>query len=319
MSEVIEKPSDARSKTIRVLTPADLDRITQIDRAIIGQSRRGFFENRLQASVRDAQGFISLGYIENGVLEGFVLAQILDGEFGGSAPVAVLDAVATSETVRGHGGARALLDELKAHARAQGATEIRTQAPWTDRRLAHFFAAAGFVLGHRLVLERDAETDRPDGDDAWDGDDSWRDEIPVRSLVRDDLATIIGIDRRVTGRDRTRYYERMVRESLRDSGVRMSMIAESDGVQVGFIMARVDYGEFGETATEAVMDTLGVHPDFAGKRTGSALMKQLLANLQVLRVERVRTEVKWDEFELLGFLRRQGFRPSQRLSLTLAL
>jgi GNAT superfamily N-acetyltransferase len=313
MSEtLLREQSSAASHSVRDLTPADVDRITQIDRAITGRSRRGFFENRLQASARDPQNFVCLGLVEKGDLEGFFLAQVLDGEFGGSEPVAVLDAVATTETVRGHGGGQSLLTELLSRAKKLGAAEVRTQVLWSDQRLTHFFAAAGFTLGHRLVLERSVG-----GDDS--ADESWRDAIPVRSLVRDDLPAIVGLDRRVTGRDRARYYDRMVREALRDSGVRMSMVAESDGAPVGFMMARVDYGEFGETAREAVMDTLGVHPDFSGQRIGSALMRQLLANLQVLRVDGVRTEVRWDELDLIAFLKRQGFGPSQRLSLTLAL
>lgn len=317
---LLQKPSAASSHSVRFLAPSDLDRVTQIDRAIMGHSRRGFFENRLQAALRDPKGFIALGFVENDLLEGFCLAQILDGEFGGLAPVAVLDAIATTPDVRGHGGAHGLLGALQARARALGGRELRTQVLWSDQRLTHFLAAAGFKLGHWLVL------DRPCGNagainkrERDDTEDLWRDKIPVRSLTRNDLQAVINLDRRVTGRDRTGYYQRTVREALHDSGVRLSMVAESDAAPIGFIMARVDYGEFGETASEAVMDTLGVHPEFSGRRIGSALMRQLLANLQGLRVERVRTEVRWDELELLAFLKRQGFQPSQRLSLTLAL
>ena len=36
--------------SIRRLTAADLDRVVEIDREISGQSRRGFFVNRLAAS-----------------------------------------------------------------------------------------------------------------------------------------------------------------------------------------------------------------------------------------------------------------------------
>jgi ribosomal protein S18 acetylase RimI-like enzyme len=318
---LMQKHSEALSQSVRFLTPSDLDRVTQIDRAITGPSRRGFFENRLQASLRDPKGFIPLGFVENGVLEGFCLARILDGEFGGLAPVAVLDAIATSPDARGHGGAHALLAELQVRARALGARELRTQVMWSDQRLTHFLAGAGFKLGHWLVLDRACghESGATDPRERDDAEDLWRDKIPVRSLKKDDLSAIIALDKRVTGRDRSGYYQRTVREALHDSGVRLSMIAESDAAPIGFIMARVDYGEFGETATEAVMDTLGVHPEFAGRRIGSALMRQLLANLQILRVERVRTEVRWDELELLAFLKRQGFKPSQRLSLTLAL
>ena len=87
-----------------------------------------------------------------------------------------------------------------------------------------------------------------------------RDRIPVRSLLKEDLEGLIRIDRRITGRDRSSYYKRKVSEAIEESGVRVSVVAEMQGEIAGFIMARVDYGEFGRTATDAVVDTLGVDP-----------------------------------------------------------
>ncbi len=48
---------------------------------------------------------------------------------------------------------------------------------------------------------------------------------------------------------------------------------------------------------------------------GHALISQLMTNLVTLRVDVVRTEVTWDPFRLLGFLKKFGFAPSQRLVL----
>jgi ribosomal protein S18 acetylase RimI-like enzyme len=80
-------------------------------------------------------------------------------------------------------------------------------------------------------------------------------------------------------------------------------------------MARVERGEFGSLEPEAVIDTIGVDARIGHKRVGSALVSQLMTNLQGLRVERVRTEVEWNSFGLLSFLDRMGFRPSRRLAL----
>lgn len=141
-----------------------------------------------------------------------------------------------------------------------------------------------------------------------------RDRVAVRSLLSDDLGALIAIDRRITGRDRAAYYRRKVAEAMEESGVRVSLVAEAEGRVAGFIMARVDFGEFGRTEPEAVIDTIGVDPVHAQQAIGSALVSQLLANLATLRVERVRTEVEWNQFGLIGFLDRCGFRPSARLS-----
>ena len=143
-----------------------------------------------------------------------------------------------------------------------------------------------------------------------------RDRIPARSLRAEDLPAIIGLDRRITGRDRTAYYKRKVSEALNESGVRVSLVAEVDGQFAGFMMARVDFGEFGRASATAVIDTIGVNPAFAHRGVGRALMSQLLANLSSLRVEAVRTQLNWDDFGLLSYLKACGFKPSQRLCFT---
>jgi ribosomal protein S18 acetylase RimI-like enzyme len=141
-----------------------------------------------------------------------------------------------------------------------------------------------------------------------------RDRVPVRSLRADDLGALIAIDRRISGRERGAYYRRKVDEAMEESGVRVSLVAEIDGRVGGFVMARVDFGEFGRTEPEAVLDTIGVDPLHVQHGVGTALVSQLLAHLATLRVERVRTEVDWNQFGLLRFLERCGFRPSALLS-----
>jgi ribosomal protein S18 acetylase RimI-like enzyme len=140
-----------------------------------------------------------------------------------------------------------------------------------------------------------------------------RDRIPVRAMVEGDLRALIGIDRRITGRDRSVYFKQKLMEALHESDVRVSLVAERDGGPVGFIMARVDFGEFGRPESTAVMDTIGIDPDYSGQGIGRALLSQLLVNLQTLRVERIRTEVDWRDRELLAFLDHCGFLPSQQL------
>jgi len=140
-----------------------------------------------------------------------------------------------------------------------------------------------------------------------------RDRIPVRAMLEGDLRAIVAIDRRITGRDRSAYFESKVAEALHQSDVRVSLIAERDGAAVGFIMARVDFGEFGRIEPTAVLDTIGVDPDHRDSGIGRALLSQLLINLVTLRVEHVRTELGWRERDLLSFLDHCGFRPSQQL------
>jgi len=140
-----------------------------------------------------------------------------------------------------------------------------------------------------------------------------RDRIPVRSMAERDLRALVAIDHRITGLDRADYFKRKLADALTESDVRISLVAELDSVPVGFIMARVDLGEFGRVETTAVIDTIGVDPDYQNKGVGRALVSQLLVNLGTLRVETVRTEVDWQDHDLLAYLDRNGFLPSQQL------
>jgi len=143
-----------------------------------------------------------------------------------------------------------------------------------------------------------------------------RNKISCRSLQSSDLDTLVRIDQKVTGLDRRSYYERKVKEALDESGIRVSLVAELNGVVVGFIMARVDYGEFDRTESVAVLDTIGVDPGFVHHHVGAALLAQLLGNLATLRLEKIRTEIDAERFELSSFLMNNSFYPAQRLSFT---
>jgi hypothetical protein len=142
-----------------------------------------------------------------------------------------------------------------------------------------------------------------------------RDRIPVRAMKEADLRAIVEIDRRITGYDRTDYFERKLEEALHGSDVRVSLVAELKNEPVGFIMARVDYGEFGRLEPMAVLDTIGVDIACRNKGIGRTLLSQLLINLMTLRVEYIRTELTWYDHELLAFLHRCDFHASQRLCL----
>lgn len=146
-----------------------------------------------------------------------------------------------------------------------------------------------------------------------------RDRIPVRAMRESDLRKLIDIDRRITGRNRSDYFDRKLEEALYESDVRVSLVAERDGEPVGFVMARVDFGEFGRVEPTAVLDTIGVDPNYRDQGIGRALLSQLFMNLMTLRVEGVRTEIGWSDQKLVTFLEHCGFHPSQRLCLELAI
>lgn len=143
--------------------------------------------------------------------------------------------------------------------------------------------------------------------------------IVVRRLRPADLEPVIALDAKIMGRRREEFYKLKLKAALAETGIEVSLAAELDGAFVGFLLAKVYYGEFGMMERVAVLDAMGVHPDFKGRGIGSALIDQLRTNLLGLGIAKLQTEVSWQNLEMLSFLNREGFEPSARLCLDLDL
>jgi ribosomal protein S18 acetylase RimI-like enzyme len=146
-----------------------------------------------------------------------------------------------------------------------------------------------------------------------------RDIVLVRNLRADDAEALVAIDAAAVGRRRERFLALKVKQAFADSGIAVSLVAELDDHVVGFLLARVYYGEFGVVEPAAVLDVLGVHPDYRGRRVASALVDQLRTNLLGLGIPKLQTEVQWDSPELITFFQHEGFRLAPRLCLDLDL
>ncbi len=145
------------------------------------------------------------------------------------------------------------------------------------------------------------------------------DAVPVRALRAADLDAMVRIDQRILGRSRRAYLEPKLRDALAPGALKISLAVEEDGALAGFLLASLYYGEFGLPEPWAVLDTIAVDPERRGHKVGKALVRQLLTNLRGLGIEKVRTEVGWDQLELLTFLAHLGFRPAPRYCLELEL
>lgn len=143
--------------------------------------------------------------------------------------------------------------------------------------------------------------------------------VIVRTLRPDDLEAVIRLDAKVFGRRREEYFKMKLAQNLAETGIKVSLAAEVDGLFVGFLLSSVMYGEFGVPEPVAFLSTLGVHPDFQGKGVGHALMAQLRMNLKGLGVGQLRSEVLWDDVQLIHFFQREGFTPAPRICLDLEL
>ena len=130
-------------------------------------------------------------------------------------------------------------------------------------------------------------------------------DVLVRRLRPDDLDAVIALDAKVIGRRREEYFKLKLKQALSDTGIEVSLGAELEQIFVGFLLARVYYGEFGALEHVAVLDTMAVNPDFQGRGVGTALVDQLRVNLLGLGIQTLQTEVSWRNPRLLTFFNRK--------------
>ena len=341
MKKAMSTGSTLRSGTtdigLRYLAAVDFDDAVAIDAEILGLSRRAYFERRLQAALKAPKDHVQFAATRDGKLAGYALARRMAGEFGRAEPALRLETIGVAPGQQDRGVGMRLLGELERWALEHDIRQVRTSAHWRSHGLLGFLDRAGFELGGNHIIDCAVHADRlgdletadaaaPPGRQGAGAETDYgapaandfetlaRDRADVHGLAPADLADIIAIDRDITGRSRDGYLTRLFDEALNDSAIRVSLVARR-GMAVGFIMAKTDFGDFGRTGPTAVIDTIGVHPQFAGAGIGTAMLSQLFVNLHALQVERVETVVAAENFDLLGFFYKAGFSPSQRLAL----
>jgi ribosomal protein S18 acetylase RimI-like enzyme len=322
--------------SIRPLKREDLDAVVAIDASIEGRSRRDYFQRRLASALREPARHAQFAATDERGLAGYILARVLTGEFGRPHPGLRLEIVGVRPDIKGKGVGAEMLQALSNYAQRHNYAEVRTTAAWNDRAMLRWLTAMGFTLASAQVVDCavDGGAYRPERDDAIslpegfgpgheinygtsEGNDFEklaRDTADVRSMTAADLREIVRIDRLNVGREREAYIRGNLAEAMDDSAIRVSLTARLDGTIVGFLMARADFGDFGRTEPVAIIDTIGVDPEYAHRGVGHALVSQLFANLGALKVERVETVVAHDNLPLLGFFYDVGFSPSKRMT-----
>lgn len=141
--------------TLRGLRPEDLGRVVAIDARVVGRSRRGYLEHKLEVNLLRSSVQVSLGAELDKSLIGFLLASVWTGEFGATEPVAVLDTFGVLPDFQGRGVGKAMLDQLRVNLRGLGVATLRTEVDWDARALLDFFHREGFRPAQRLPLELD--------------------------------------------------------------------------------------------------------------------------------------------------------------------
>jgi ribosomal protein S18 acetylase RimI-like enzyme len=153
--------------------------------------------------------------------------------------------------------------------------------------------------------------------------------LKIRALTEGDLDAVVEIDRKILGKSRRDHWRRKI--GYADLYPRPALAAELDGKVVGFILGYVSGWEFGVPDTVGWIDTIGVDPEYQHRGIGETLFKRLIENFKrsgkeerpeaevskIEGVDVVYTLVRWDDWTLLRFFHKMGFKKGEMTSLEL--
>ncbi len=137
---------------IRTLRKEDLDAIIKIDERVLGESRKDYWERKLER-MNDKSSQISLVAEVEGEVIGFILGDVSGWEFGVPETIGWMDTIGVDPAYQKKGVASALAHELIKNLKTIGVKTIYTLVNWNDWDLLQFFHAMGFTRGDMINLE----------------------------------------------------------------------------------------------------------------------------------------------------------------------
>jgi ribosomal protein S18 acetylase RimI-like enzyme len=96
-----------------------------------------------------------------------------------------------------------------------------------------------------------------------------------------------------------------------------SLVAETDGKVVGFILGDASGYEYSVPENIGWIDTIGVDPAYQKQGIAQMLMKEMIANLKKVGVDTIYTMVNWPDWDLLKFFHACGFQKGPLINLEL--
>jgi ribosomal protein S18 acetylase RimI-like enzyme len=137
--------------TVRVMKYEDLDAIAAIDARVLGQSRRQYWEMKVEEAEKRA--LPSLAAEKNGRVIGFILGDARGWEYGIPETLGWIDAIGVDPRFQNQGVGRRLMEEMIANFRKVGAARVYTLVDWKSWDILRFLASMDFRKGDMINLE----------------------------------------------------------------------------------------------------------------------------------------------------------------------
>lgn len=130
--------------------------------------------------------------------------------------------------------------------------------------------------------------------------------ISIRNANASDLDAVVRLDKQTTGNEKRAYWqEAFARHVAPPHNGRLFLMADKDGVAVGFIVAEIRAWEFGSPPCGWVF-ALNVARELREHGIASVLYQQLCARLRGAGIDTIRTMVAVSNKVNLSFFRSMG-------------
>ena len=143
-----------QKRVLRVLRQGDLDAIVAIDALATGESRQEYYERKIAGILNRAANINTSIVCEvDGKVVGFMMGDVLFGEYGIADSSATIDTIGVHPDFQKHGVASDLMDQFLMNMKAANVKKIYTLVNWSDFSLESFFSRHKFVPSKRISLE----------------------------------------------------------------------------------------------------------------------------------------------------------------------
>jgi len=135
--------------SIRPLTAGDLEAIVEIDRKVLGKTRRDYWK---KIELPDPRYALSCLVAEiDGKVIGFIVGEVSGWEFGIPNTIGWITTIGVDPSYQHRGVARRLSEEFIKNLKAIGVTIVYTLVNWNDWDVLKFFHAMGFKRGGEMI------------------------------------------------------------------------------------------------------------------------------------------------------------------------
>jgi GNAT superfamily N-acetyltransferase len=146
----------APAARVRGVQPADLAQVVEIDAGITGLRKPAYWAEILQRYGSGRRQRFFLVADAGGRIEGFVIGEVRDWEFG-SPPCGWVFAISVRPDARLGGVGARLLEAISAGFRKLGVTKLRTMLSRDNQLILSFFRSQGMMAAPFIPLEKDLD------------------------------------------------------------------------------------------------------------------------------------------------------------------